>query len=104
MASSYFNWSYYKVQSWYNGMWGDKEINAMFRDLFGTNMGDKPNEPLVEKLDAFMEGEIEEEEYKEAIKKFKQKWITRTDKQRKEYYAELLEKYYEELKEELLNV
>jgi hypothetical protein len=105
-----------------NGKWMDEELNALFFDLFGGGW-DGYQTPythkerkcefgprgggLFESLDFWLSGDTSEEDYRDDIRRFKQKWLSkRTPKDRVEFYQGLLEEYardmVEKFKEELV--
>ena len=69
----------------------DRELSELMADVICLLYG----------LEWFDSGDIGEETYKECVKKFKAKWLKRTEKDRLNSYLEDLKSYYEELVEEL---
>lgn len=69
----------------------DRELSELMADVICLLYG----------LEWFDSGDIGEETYKECVKKFKAKWLNRTEKDRLNSYLEDLKSYYEELAEEL---
>ena len=94
----------------YCGQWQDMEIDLLFFDLFGAGWdgwrgplgigerrkcefgrtwGGSPEyaNGLAEALDLYLSGDIEEEDYREQVARFKRKWLAKkTPKNRAELY------------------
>lgn len=98
-----------------NGEWCDEEINALFFDLFGGGW-DGYRRPftrkerkcefgprgggLFEALDFWLSGDTSEEDYREDVRNFKAKWLSkRTPKNRVEFYQNALEDYAKDMVE-----
>ncbi len=107
------------------GEWQDEEINDLFEDLFGRGWNGKRSvfghrSPYVEhdkvefgprggglfeSLDFWLSGDTSEEDYRDDVRRFKEKWFRKTPKNRVEYYqrkfteyaTEMLDKFREEL-------
>lgn len=69
----------------------DKELSELMADVIC----------LLYALEWYGDCDIEDKTYKECVKKFKSKWMKRTEKDRLNSYAEDLKNYYDELVEEL---
>lgn len=84
------------------GAWRDEEVNAIVRDLFdGGEFSVRGYGGLLQTLDFWLSGDVGEEEYREAVARFKAKWMRRTPKTRAEFYTALLQERCDELKREL---
>lgn len=98
MSGGHFDYQEFTTWNTFSSEWEDYEINALFDDLFS------PNENcicLAHALDYYLSGDTCEETYREAVKKFKQKWFARTTKERTEFYQGKLQEYCDTLKKEL---
>ena len=97
----------------YGNCWCDTELNSLFRDLFGNCYEDthdyyKPHHRrkmefgrvwqndeytggLAETLVLYRDGDIDKEVYQEQVKRFKQKWLKRNDKDIVNFYVDHME-------------
>lgn len=123
MSGGYFNSGYggdvNGIADELNGQWRDEEINAMFFDIFGggwdgyrtpfTNRERKcefgpRGGGLFESLDFWLSGDTSEEDYRDDLRRFKQKWMSkRTPRNRVEFYQRQFEEYATELMETMKN-
>jgi hypothetical protein len=104
----------------YCGQWQDMELDALFFDLFGGGWDgwrgvtgkERVNEfgrtwadprytgGLAETLDLYLSGDIDEKVYREQVKAFKAKWLSRkTPKSRVEFYQREFERTATEVME-----
>lgn len=82
--------------------WRDEEVNAIVHDLFdGGEFSVRGYGGLLQTLDFWLSGDVEEEAYREAVARFKAKWMRRTPKTRAEFYTAKLQERCDELKREL---
>lgn len=95
----------------YCGQWQDAELDALLFDLFGAGWDGwrgpygigKPRKNefgriwhgdpeysggLAETLDLYLSGDIDEDEYREQVARFKAKWFRRTPRNRIEFYRQ----------------
>ena len=72
----------------------DRELSELMADVIC----------LLHALEWFDSCDIGEETYKECMKKFKSKWMNRTEKDRLNSYLDDLKNYYEKLAEEFKDV
>ena len=86
----------------------DEELNALFFDLFGDSWSgpDRKSEfgpnggGLFEALDWYLAHDIDEDMYREQVRRFKLKWLVRrTPRNRVEFYQRLFEEKATELME-----
>lgn len=99
--------------------WRDEEVNELFFDLFGCGWNERDRfgrrlkesqmhsefgphgGGLFESLDYWLAGDTSEADYRDDLRRFKEKWlIKRTPKSRVEYYKNKLREYTEALLEE----
>jgi hypothetical protein len=129
MSGGYFNTLPKEVGEQYAGRWEDYELNALFFDLFGpgwccetTITGKKRKcefgrtwaDPectggLAEALDLYLSGDIDEEDYREQVARFKKKWLDRkTPNNRVSFYLNEFDKaasdIYERMRKELSEI
>jgi len=119
MSGGHFGMTPGSVAMEYGGEWADAELNELFFDLFGggwggyhgpLGMSGREREPefgrtwsegcnggLAETLDLFVSGDISEEQYREQVVRFKDKWLRRTDEDRRDFYAREFEEAATEL-------
>ena len=69
----------------------DRELSELIADVIC----------LLHALEWYDDCDIDEKAYKECVKKFKSKWMQRTEKDRLNSYLDDLKSYYGELAEEL---
>lgn len=100
-GGSLFNYTYPSFEG-ADGEWQDVEINALYHDLFiGGEFSVRGYGGLCQSLDFYVSGDTCEEEYREAVTRFKAKWFKRTPKNRVEFYQNELQKMCDEFKKEL---
>lgn len=84
------------------GAWRDEEINELISDLFfNGDFAVRDYGGLFQSLDFYLSYDTSEEDYREAVAKFKAKWFHRTPKNRVEFYQQKLQERCDELKIEL---
>ena len=110
MSGGHFNIYPTQVGDEYGGQWCDAELNELFCDLFGNGYeryrgpygngslrkmqfgrvwsSDKYSGGLAETLDLWLSCDIDEEDYREQVAAFKDKWFRRTPRNRVEFYTE----------------
>ena len=85
-----------------DGKWADKEMDELYRDLFiGGEFAVRSYGGLAQSLDFWLSGDIGEEGYRDAVKRFKEKWFHRTPKSRVDYYRRVMDEACERCKMEL---
>lgn len=85
----------------FNSFTGE-ELDGQWRDLtLGGEFSVRGYGGLFQPLDFWLSGDISEEDYREAVTRFKQKWMHRTPKQRVEFYQKRLQEYADRLKREM---
>ena len=100
MSGGHFG--YWAVPDELDGAWMDEEVNYMFRDLFiGGEFSVRGYGGLMQSLDFALSGDIGEDGYREALGRFKAKWLRRTPKNRVKYYQDKLQECCDRLKGEL---
>ena len=99
MSGGHFNYSQGCIGEDWAGQWEDHEINELFADLFGESYCDRDN--LAHELDWWLSGDTSEEDYREAVRRFKEKWFGRPPEKRILFYQEKLDEYCQRLKDEL---
>lgn len=113
MSGGYFNYEEGKVRNTFNEVWEDAELNQLFCDLFGENIWEDHSISttfgvrntidaggLVEVLDFYLSGDIDEEDYRVQVKEFKNKWLRRSAKDTTDFYKEKLQEYCDKLKKD----
>lgn len=102
MSGGYFDYRNQDLGESMHGRWCDREINDLFDDLFfnGT-YSPRDYGGLALSLDFYLDGDIAEEDYRDDVRRFKNKWFGRTPKQRIKFYQDELKKEYEALAKEL---
>lgn len=100
MSGGHFDYKQYNVADLFGDEWRDEEINELFADLFG-GYGYGDHIDLVHELDWWICGDSSEDEYRDAVRRFKDKWFGRTHEVSAEFYAEKLQERCDELKREL---
>ena len=101
MSGGHFNYANYNIGYTMEGQWRDEELNELFDDLFVGNSSDFRHGGLAGELDYWLSGDTGPEDYRECVTKFKQKWFSRTPKDRVEYYQNKLQDYCDKLKKEM---
>ena len=79
-----------------SGKWADKELDELFDDLFvNGKFAVRGYGGLIQSLDFFVSGDIGEESYRDAVRRFKDKWFRRTPRDRVEFYQAKIRDYAE---------
>lgn len=100
MSGGHFEYSYHPENL--DGQWCDEEINELYHDLFcGGEFAVRDYGGLFQSLDFYLSYDTSEEDYREAVKKFKAKWFHRTPRQRVEFYQSKLQERCDQLKREM---
>lgn len=100
MSGGHFGYSYHPENL--DGQWRDEEINELYHDLFcGGEFAVRDYGGLFQSLDFYLSYDTSEEDYREAVARFKAKWFHRTPKNRVEFYRNKLQERCDELKREL---
>lgn len=85
-----------------DGKWRDEELNELYHDLCcGGKFSVRGYGGLCKSLDLWLSGDIEEDGYREAVARFKAKWMHRTPRNRVEFYQRKLQEYADRLKREM---
>lgn len=100
MSGGHFDYGYHPENL--DGQWCDEEINELYHDLFcGGEFAVRDYGGLFQSLDFYLSYDTSEEDYREAVAKFKAKWFHRTPKNRVEFYQNRLQDYCDQLKREM---
>ena len=100
MSGGHFGYGYYPDEL--DGQWSDEEVNELYHDLFcGGDFSVRGYGGLYQSLDFWLSSDTSEEDYREAVAKFKAKWFHRTPKNRVEFYQGKLQDYCDQLKREM---
>lgn len=100
MSGGHFDYSYSPQDL--DGEWRDEEINELFNDLMcGGEFSVRGYGGLLQSLDFWLSGDIDEERYREAVTEFKKKWMHRTPRTRVEFYQNKLQECADKLKKEM---
>ncbi len=91
MSGGYFNYICYTVENEYCGNMEDAELDEMMNDLVG----------LLHDLEWWKSGDYGEDDYRETVKKFKDKWF---NQDRSERLEAIIDKKCEALKTELKKI
>ena len=84
------------------GKWGDAEVEELYRDLFvGGEFSVRGYGGLAQSLDFYLSGDTGEEDYREALARFKDKWMRRTPKNRVDFYRQKIMDYARRCADEL---
>lgn len=84
------------------GKWGDEEVEELYRDLcLGGEFSPRDYGGLMLSLDFWLSGDTSEEDYREALARFKAKWFHRTPRNRVEFYEGKIQAYADKCKVEL---
>lgn len=85
-----------------DGKWQDEEMNELYHDLFvGGEFSVRGYGGLCQTLDFWISDDTGEEDYRDALSRFKSKWFRRTPKNRVEYYEGKLQETCDRYKQEL---
>ena len=100
MSGGHFGWNH--MPDDLDGEWRDEEINELYRDLFcGGDFSVRGYGGLFQSLDFWLSGDIEESGYRDAVARFKAKWLGRTPKNRVAFYENRLQEACDRYKREL---
>lgn len=100
MSGGHFNYGYspYDLE----GQWRDAEINELYSDLFCSGeFAVRDYGGLYQSLDFYLCDDTGEESYRDAVKRFKDKWFKRTQEERVEFYKAKIQEYADRCKTEL---
>lgn len=79
-----------------DGRWCDEEMNELYRDLFvGGEFAVRDYGGLAQSLDFWLSGDTGEEHYRDALARFKAKWMGRTPRDRVAFYQAKIRDYAE---------
>lgn len=85
-----------------DGKWADEEMNELYHDLFvGGEFSVRGYGGLCQSLDFWLSSDTREEDYRDALSRFKAKWFHRLPKNRVEYYEGKLQQACDRYKMEL---
>lgn len=85
-----------------DGKFADEEMNELYHDLFcGGEFAVRDYGGLAQSLDFWLSGDSGEEDYREALARFKAKWFHRTPRNRVEFYEKKIQAYADKCKVEL---
>lgn len=85
-----------------DGKWADEEMNELYHDLFcGGEFAVRSYGGLAQSLDFWLSGDTSEDDYREALARFKAKWFHRTPRNRVEFYEGKIQAYADRCKVEL---
>lgn len=100
MSGGHFD--YWQPPGWLEGAWLDHEVNDLVADLFcGGEFAVRGYGGLLQSLDFYLSGDTGEGDYRDAVARFKTKWMHRTPKNRIDYYCGKLQDCADRLKAEL---
>lgn len=96
-----FDYSYPNFEE-AHGKWQDEELNELYEDLFiNGRFAVRDYGGLAQSLDFYLSGDTDEDAYREAVARFKAKWMHRTPRNRVEFYQRKLLEYADNLKREM---
>lgn len=96
-----FDYSYPNFEE-ARGKWQDEELNELYDDLFcNGRFSVRDYGGLAQSLDFWLSGDTDEADYREAVARFKAKWMHRTPRNRVEFYQAKLQDYADRLKREM---
>ena len=87
MSGGSFDYHCFTLEQYYVGKMQDIELNKMIKDLA----------KVLHDLEWWQSDDISEEEYRETVRKFKNKWFGKRDDTSKECVKEILENALKEL-------
>lgn len=96
MSGGRFDYTNDRVAYEMGGQWRDPVINELFDDLFRSHNYGNRNGGLAQMLDFWLSGDIGEEDYREAVLKFKKKWFGTESIER-----DVIERYIDEKIEQI---
>ncbi len=88
MSGGSYNYQFYRVEEEYVGRMHDVELNGMMKDLI----------EVLHDLEWWQSDDIGEEDYRETVKKFKQKWFGANNERVQKTIDEKIEELRTELK------
>ena len=84
------------------GIWRDAELDALVADLLtGAEFSVRGYGGLLQSLDFWVSGDVEEPTYRDAVARFKAKWLGRTPRSRVAFYEGKLQEACDRYKREL---
>ena len=72
MSGGHFDYLCFRIEETYVGQMEDYELNEMMKDLC----------KVLHDLEWWQSGDYGEESYRESVKKFKEKWLGKTEEER----------------------
>ncbi len=85
-----------------DGKWHDNELDELYHDLFcGGEFSVRGYGGLAQSLDFWLSDDTGEEHYRDAVARFKAKWMHRTPRNRVEFYEGKIQAYADKCKVEL---
>lgn len=85
-----------------DGKWHDHEMDELYHDLFcGGEFSVRGYGGLAQSLDFWLSDDTGEEHYRDAVARFKAKWMRRTPRNRVEFYEKKIQAYADKCKVEL---
>ena len=100
MSGGHFGYGYNHYDL--DGQWCDAEINELYSDLFCSGeFAVRDYGGLYQSLDFYLSSDTDEEDYRDAVKRFKDKWFKKTPKNRVEFYRARIQEYADRCKAEL---
>lgn len=91
MSGGSYNYIYSEVDMYCVGKMYDSQMNELIKDLV----------PVLHALEWWRSSDIDEEDYREEVTKFKKKWFGMTDSDIQKYVSDQMEKKKNELLKEL---
>lgn len=96
-----FDYSYPNFEE-ARGKWQDEELDELYDDLFcNGRFAVRDYGGLAQSLDFYLSCDTSEEDYRDAVARFKQKWMHCTPRNRVEFYQRKLQEYADRYKSEL---
>ena len=93
---------YWSLPDELSDAWQDHELDELVQDLFcNGEFSVRGYGGLLQSLDFWLSADIDEEGYREAVSRFKAKWMHRTPRNRVEFYQQKLQDYADRLKREM---
>ena len=100
MSGGHFGYAYNLDEL--DGQWRDAELNELYEDLFcGSEFSVRGYGGLFQSLDFWLSGDTGERDYRDAVRRFKEKWFHRTPRNRVDYYTARIQDYADRCKREL---
>lgn len=92
----------YNLEENFGSQMHDEEMNELIADLCAYGRYETQDEAgVLMALEYWQAGDWQEEDYRKAVQRFKQKWFHRTPKNRIEFYQDKLQEHCDKLKLEL---